>query len=89
MKLPEWLQIVIVLVITVLLTCILWALVESEKPVFYITRIADYPPPMEGTGGYIIEWTKNGENQMPAEFNTAEERDIFAKYLSTSGRVVR
>jgi len=87
---PEWLQIIIALVITILLTCILWVLVESEKPkpVFRIVAREDYPT-LEGTGGFVLEWARNGEMQIPAVFKNAEEREIFERYLSACGSLER
>lgn len=85
---PEWLQIIIALIITVLFTCILWALVESKKPIFRIVAREDYPT-LEGAGGFVLEWAKNGEMQIPAVFQNAEEREIFERYLSACGSLER
>lgn len=88
---PESLKIILAIMLGVVLVCLLKLAVSDVKARPKIAIVAEeyYPPPLEGPGGYTLEWAKDGEMQIPAVFKTTEEREIFVKYLRMIGEVTR
>jgi hypothetical protein len=92
-RIPEWLQIGLFILVAVVAVCLLNAAVNSKTetvkqtvPHFIIVSREQYPL-FDGTGGYILEWAKDGEMQIPAAFQSLEEREIFERYLEMCGEV--
>lgn len=93
-RIPEWVQIVAFALACVLATIALWSIVAprekviryaQDKPAVYVvTRNTYYN--LDGNTVYSLEWTINGEMQIPANFHSEKEMIEFEQYLYRMGK---
>jgi hypothetical protein len=93
-RIPEWAQIVVFALSVSLASVALWAIVTprekviryaQDKPsVYVVTRNTYYN--LDGNTVYSLEWTINGEMQIPANFHSEKEMIEFEQYLYRMGK---
>ena len=94
-RIPEWAKILLWLIIALLLTFLVYRVVifdrperEAAKPKFYIINRLQYPM-IDGSGGYVLEYAKDGETQIQPSFMSDDERAKYEHYLEKCGEVVK
>jgi hypothetical protein len=92
---PEWVQVVIWVLIALILTFLVFRVAtyqrpeaEARKPQFYIVNRLQYPM-LDGSGGYVLEYAKDGEVQISPSFLSDDDRARFEHYLSKVGEIVK
>lgn len=95
-RIPEWVQIVAFALACMLATIALWSIVAprekviryaKEKPTVYVVARNQYAN-LDGSTIYSLEYTIDGEMQIPANFRTEKEMIHFEQYLYRAARRV-
>jgi hypothetical protein len=94
-KIPEWVRVLLWLLIALILTFLVFRVASYDKPQsveakpkFYIINRLQYPM-LDGSGGYVLEYAKDGETQIQPSFMSDDERARYEHYLEKCGDIVK
>ena len=92
---PEWVRVLLWVLNALILTFLVFRAAtynKSErleaKPKFYIINRLQYPM-LDGAGGYVLEYAKDGETQIQPSFLSDDERARYEHYLEKCGDIVK
>jgi hypothetical protein len=92
---PEWVRILLWVLNALILTFLIFRVASYDKPQgveakpkFYIINRLQYPM-LDGSGGYVLEYAKDGETQIQPSFLSDDERAKYENYLSKCGEIVK
>ena len=94
-RIPEGVQIVLWVFNALILAFLVFRVASYQAPVeakarprFYIINLLQYPT-LDGGGGFVLEYAKDGETQIQPSFMSEDERFKFERYLSEVGEIVK
>jgi hypothetical protein len=92
---PEWVRVLLWVLNALMLTFLVFRAAIYDKPErleakprFYIINRLQYPT-LDGGGGFVLEYAKDGETQIMPSFLSDNARAKYEHYLSKCGEMVK